>query len=290
MRTPQHVVLAGLALLTLLCHSKAAQAPELKSGVLTLYAGDYRVDFREAADWALGRIEYKGHPLVSYTGSNQSVINRRMPDQTSPEVWVGGAHRGERIDSLVLKVDGREHSLETPITFPLGSVYEFVKHSRLGPVGYEVATEVSARGIRQRMSFTSLDSLDGLRYAFPVMHCWAAAMNDWFALLADGKSVRGSFPEERGRHLKADIKALALYSASGGYGAVMIYAAPYQGEHGYHNFINNWPGRHNKHYLRMSPGQLAQAELGVFIAGFTATASHWTEVARSLINNVEFKQ
>lgn len=277
-------LLSGLGLSLLLAAAAGAttEAPALRKGVLTVFAGDYKADFREAAAWTLGNMFYQGKLILNYTGANQMVVNMKRPDQASAEAWVGSSHGGEVIRSVVLKVDGKSYPLDESFAAPGGEKYQLVKESEIGPFLVMTETTVSAEGVRQDISIKEKEAADETRYLYVFMHCWNPSLKEWVAFLPDGSEIAETFPLERTNLLKQDITALALYSPEDGVGAVMRYPEAYQGEPGHSNFLAVWPDRHNKHYLRMSPGQVAGKTFSADIQGFSTSEENWKAEAKRL--------
>lgn len=258
-------------------------SPVLRKGVLTVSVGDYQVDFREAAAWTLGSVFFRKEQLLNYTGANQTVINVKQPVQAGPEAWIGSSHGGENIRSVVLKVDGKPFPLEDSFSAPSGDEYQMVKESEIGPYLVITETTVTADGLRESISFRAQRAADDVRYLYVFMHCWNVALNEWMAFLSDGTEIAETFPFDRVNLLKQDIRGLALYSPEKGVGAVMVYPEAYQGDPGHSNFLAGWPDRHNKHYLRMRPDQVAGRTFVAHIRGFAALSDDWRGEARRMV-------
>lgn len=275
----------AVLLLLLPCPAAFAEKgdpPSLEGGVLTISVGNYKVDFRQAAEWTLGNVQYQGKPLVNYTGANQTTINLRQPVQAGPDAWVGSSHGGETIHSVVLKVDGTAHPLDEHLAAPAGSEYCLAKESDIGPYRMIAETTVSAAGVRQVISLGEREPSDEVRYLYVLMHCWNSSLTEWSATLPDGSEIRDTFPLERVNLLKQDIMRLVVYSPQNEIGAVMVYDTPYEGEPGHSNFVACWPDRHNKHYLRLRPDQAAGQSFACSIVGFEAFPDDWTDKAREV--------
>lgn len=262
--------------------AETGDVPDLQGDVLTVAVGDYKVDFRQSAEWTLGNVLYKGKPLLNYTGANQTVINVKLPVQAGPDAWIGSSHGGETVHSVVLKVDGQPFAVNESFAAPAGQEYQLVKESDIGPYRVTTETTVTADGVREVVSFTEREAADQVRYLYVFMHCWNSALKEWGATLTDGSEVVDTFPLERTNLLKQDITSLALYSPENGIGAVMRYPEPYEGEPGHSNFLACWPDRHNKHYLRMRPDQVTDKKFVCEIRGFSALPEDWKDEARQV--------
>jgi len=271
----------ALACVFALVSAKAAP-PQLKNGILKLAVGDYVMDFHEKAAWTIGNVSYMGGPIITYTGGNQAVINVVRPVQTDPEAWVGSAHGREEVESVVLRVNGEEFPITDPLAVPPGEEYTLIKKSRLGPFQCRTETTLNARGVEQNISFNADQPTDEVRYAYVFMHCWHHRLNEWLAVPPNGEKIQEKFPDEKSTSLKQDISMLALYSPSDEVGAVMAYDQPYEGEAPHHNFLINWPDRHNKHYLRTSAAQMNGTTYKCRIVGFSSSPDTWVEKAVEL--------
>lgn len=262
--------------------SANADEPTLKNGTLLLKTGDYTLDFREKAAWTIGNFTYMGKTLISFTGGNQTVINVVRPVQTDPEAWIGSAHGREEVESVVLRVDGKEFPITSSFSAPQGEEYTLIKKSRLGPFLCNTETRLNAGGVEQTISFQADKSIDEVRYAYVFMHCWNYRLEDWLALLPDGEKLQDRFPTDQTTSLKRDISALALYSEADELGVVMTYEQPYEGDPLHSNFLINWPERHNKHYFRTLAKQMDGSTYKCRIEGFSATPGGWVEKALEL--------
>lgn len=271
-----------LPLLTSSVRGETGDVPDLEGEVLTVAVGDYKVDFRQPAEWTLGNVLYKGKPLLNYTGANQTVINVKRPVQAGPDAWIGSSHGGEILHSVVLKVDGKPYPLGESFAAPAGQEYQLVKESDIGPYRATTETTVTADGVREVISLSEREASDQVRYLYVFMHCWNASLKEWLATLPDGSEVVDTFPLERTNLLKQDITSLAVYSPENGIGAVMRYPEPYEGEPGHSNFLACWPDRHNKHYLRVRPDQVADKNFVCEIQGFSALPENWKDEARHI--------
>lgn len=262
--------------------SANAAPPKLKDGVLTLDVGDYAMDFREQAAWTIGNVSHMGAPIITYTGGNQSVINVVRPVQADPEAWIGSAHGGEEVESVVLRVNGEEFPITNPLTAPPGEEYTLVKKSRIGPFQCLTETTLNARGVEQSISFNADQPMDEVRYAYVFMHCWHYRLSEWLAVLPNGERMQENFPSERSTSLEQDISMLALYSPVDKVGVVMAYERPYEGDPPRRNFLNNWPERHNKHYFRTSALQMNGTIYKCRIEAFSTSPDTWVDKAVEL--------
>lgn len=260
-----------------------AKNPELSAGVLTLEAGDYKLDFREQAAWTIGNLIFRGQTLISYTGGNQTVINVVVPVQTDPAAWIGTSHGREEIESVVLQVDGVDYPLGEGFSAPAGDKYVLLKKSRIGPYTCLSATGFSAEGVTQQLQFAAEGGVDEVRYAYVFMHCWGHQLNQWLAVLPGNFVVQERFPEVKATSLKQPVLALALFSEASGIGALLEYDKPYEGEQGHSNFLINWPNRHNKHYLRVTPEQLAGSQFFCRISGFNSSVEEWPQRVEQIL-------
>ncbi len=255
--------------------------PSLHEGTLTLRAGAYEVTFIESAAWTIGTVKFHNDPLIVRTGANQSVVNMKVAVQSGPNQWIGTAHGGEVVQSVALRVDGESYPPEKFEAAPAGRSYQLVKESKLGPFRCHTEVTIDPSGLTQSVSFKAEEEATLARYLYVFMHCWSPTLSEWLAILPDGSLLEERFPDEKETHLKSDLKTLALYNQERGYGVILNYDQPYSGEPGHGNFLINWPGRHHKHYFRIS-AQEANAKTYVCrIEGFTGNKEAWRERARS---------
>ncbi len=261
-----------------------AEAPQLSEGTLIVKTGDYAASFLESASWTLDTLDYKDIPLITPTGANQTVVKLSpAPEVPEKEQWIGTKHGQEVIESVALKVDGKSYELKNPFSAPAGKVYEVVKVSRFGPFRGHWEVKITPSGVKESASFELIeDNADKVAFAYVFMHCWSPKMTDWLAVLKDGTELVERFPSEASKSLQKVISMLAVYSETEKAGAVVTYPKPYEGYKDKQNFLNNFPGRHNKHYLTVSREALTKETYTCTIQGFLAGPDDWTKTARQL--------
>jgi hypothetical protein len=273
-------------LLAFSCNS-SAEVPRLTEGTLTLKTGDYEVSFLESASWTLDTLNYKGIPLITPTGANQTVVKLLpTPEVAEKDQWIGTKHGLEVVESVMLKVDGKSYELKQPLTAPAGTNYEVVKVSRFGPFRGHWEVKVTPTGIKETASFELVeDNADKVAYIYVFMHCWSPEMTDWMAVLKDGTDIVERFPSEASKRLQKAISMLGVFSETESAGAVVTYPKAYEGYKDRQNFLNNFPGRHNKHYLTVSREALTKETYTCTIQGFQASPDDWRQVALGVAKN-----
>jgi hypothetical protein len=167
---------------------------------------------------------------------------------------------------------------------PKGERYLLRKVSRFGPLRGTWEVGLDANGLKEKATFEKAgEDLSPVAYAYVFMHCWSPRMMNWLAILKNGTQVAERFPDEASKSLQKDISALAVYSETERTGALLTYAKVYPGLEGRLSFLNNFPGRHNKLYLTVTPSQLVAEAYSCEVRGFQAENNHWEQTVADML-------
>lgn len=248
---------------------------------VALRVADYEVTLVPDAAWTVGVLKHQGEPVIVRTGANQTVLNRKVPQQSGPEAFIGTGHGGEEILSITLTADGK--AVANPAKAPPAKEYVFEKKSRIGPVLNHTRTVLNAEGLGQTVTITPEVDTGIVRYLYLFMHCFTPQATEWQAILADRRAISDQFPAEKDNSLKEDVHGFALYLPGFGKGIAVTYPEAYAGQEGQSNVLINWPGRHNKHYFRVTPEQAFAKTYRCWVEVFEAQPGDWKQKAAATI-------
>ena len=190
-------------------------------------------------------------------------------------------HGGEEILSITLTADGK--AVSDPAKAPPAKEYVFEKKSRIGPVLNHTRTVLNAEGLGQTVTVTPEGDASIVRYFYLFMHCFTPEATEWHAILADRRPISDAFPAQKENSLKEDVHGFALYQPGSGKGIAVTYPEAYVGQEGYSNTLINWPGRHNKHYFRVTPEQAFSKTYRCWVEVFDAQPGEWKQKAALII-------
>ncbi len=267
-------IVAATALLAPVAVAKSEKPVKLR-------VADYEVAFAPDAAWTVATLSYRGEPVIVRTGANQTVLNRKVPQQSGPEAFIGTGHGGEEILSITLTADGK--AVADPAKAPPAKEYVFEKKSRIGPVLNHTRTVLNAEGLGQTVTITPEGDTGIVRYFYLFMHCFTPQSTEWHAILADRRVISDAFPPEKQNSLMEDVHGFALYLPAWGKGIAVTYPEAYAGQEGYSNVLINWPGRHNKHYFRVKPGQAFAKTYRCWVEVFEAQPGDWKQKATTTL-------
>ena len=249
--------------------------------LVPLRVADYEVTFAPDAAWTVATLSHRGEPVIVRTGANQTALNRKVPQQSGPEAFIGSGHGGEEILSITLTADGK--AVSDPAKAPPAKEYVFEKKSRIGPVLNHTRTVLNAEGLGQTVTITPEGDAGIVRYFYLFMHCFTPEATEWHAILADRRPISDAFPAQKENSLKEDVHGFALYVPGSGKGIAVTYPEAYVGQEGYSNTLINWPGRHNKHYFRVTPEQAFSKTYRCWVEVFEAQPNEWKQKAAATI-------
>ena len=260
------------------------------------------VDFMEAWSWTIRNIRYMGDEIAGETGAHGSVV--RVDTGTGPKDYhyIGTSHGFETVRNFSILVDGKNQKYVLGKTCS-GREVVVRKASNLGPLDHqmEITFPASGDGLIEKHSYMVREDLNGrFTYLFAFMHCNNSALDQWLAVLPDGKELEGKLPNcGDGRLvLESDVKSLILYSQAMRKGVTFVYPQVYKGARQIESEISQGTTGHfgncivdrkedNKLYFRPEvkkmgyrPGDVFEYSLKVI--PFSAEAGGWKAKGKEL--------
>ena len=191
------------------------------------------VDFMEGWSWTIRNIRYMGDEIAGEYGAHGSVV--RMDTGPGPKdyYYIGTSHGFETVKSFSILVDGKERETKPGKTCS-GRTVVVRKESNLGPFDHQMEITFPASGdcIMEKHSYRVVEDLnERFSFLFAFMHELNNALDQWLAVLADGKELEGKLLNcGDGRlALESDIKAVTLYSRMMRKGVTFVYPQVYKG-------------------------------------------------------------
>ena len=191
------------------------------------------VDFMEAWSWTIRNIRYMGDEIAGEYGAHGSVV--RVDTGAGPKDYhyIGTSHGFETVRDFSILVDGKDQET-TPGEIGSGRTVVVRKESNLGPFDHEMEITFPASGdcLIEKHSYKVVEDLNGrFTYLFAFMHCNNSALDQWLALLPDGKALEGQLPNNENSRLsvESDVKSLILYSRAMKKGVTFVYPESYKG-------------------------------------------------------------
>ena len=260
------------------------------------------VDFMEAWSWTIRNIRYMGDEIAGETGAHGSVV--RVDTGTGPKDYhyIGTSHGFETVRNFSILVDGKNQKYVLGKTCS-GREVVVRKASNLGPLDHQMEITFPASGdcLIEKHSYKVVEDLTGrFTYLFAFMHCNNSALDQWLAVLPDGKELEGKLPNcGDGRLvLESDVKSLILYSQAMRKGVTFVYPQVYKGARQIESEISQGTTGHfgncivdrkedNKLYFRPEvkkmgyrPGDVFEYSLKVI--PFSAGAAGWKDKGKEL--------
>ena len=220
---------------------------------LSVESTNLHVDFSRKQAWTIRNIKYMGEEIVGEHGANGCVVNAKPKKGMDPkDPWIGTGHGKEEVTSFSVLVDNTPHELEAGKPFTC-KVIILRKESKMGPLGHNAQITFPESGdcIIEKHSYTVLEDLNkGFNFIYAFMHCNNNALDQWLALLENGKEKEGQAGKKKNEFsLRRDIKGIIFYSEAMSKGVVYVYPEIYKGADTFRNSI--WDRAHdNKLYFR----------------------------------------
>ncbi len=185
-----------------------------------LVSGDYRVTVTEKVKHTIRKIAWKGYTLATPTGYYGAIV---MP---APGKYIGAGHKEggtENVLSVTVTCDGKTVVPEAKMEIK-GECITVEKISRFDRCLFRIRLVLTPEGLIETKRFIAeADQNFHLFYAH--IYCFDKEMTDYFALKADGKTVRGRFEKKQKYdwHVNSEVKYVAEYNAGQKKGAMLYY-------------------------------------------------------------------
>jgi hypothetical protein len=246
------------------------------------------VDLDEKVAWTLRNIKYMGDEIVGVHGYNGSVADAKLRKEDAHARWIGSGHGGEKVKSFLIFVDGKQMQYEPEAEFS-GREVITCKQSNMGPLDHkaEIIFPPSGDCIIEKHSYEVPEDLNGnFNSCYVFMHCNNNSLDQWLALLAEGKELEG-VTDKGGAdfQLASDIKAIIFYSQAMKKGVAYVYPEVYKGAGTFKNSI--WDRKNdNKLYFRADVETMGRkvgdtVEYRLKVIPFSAGPDEWKEKGKS---------
>ena len=185
-----------------------------------LVSGDYRITVTEKVKHTIRKIAWKGYTSGTPTGYYGAIV---MP---APGKYIGAGHKeggSEVVLSVNVTCDGKAVVPEAKMEIK-GQRIIVDKISRFDRCLFRIQLILTPEGLIETKRFIAeADQKFHLFYAH--IYCFDKDMTDYFALKADGRTVRGHFAKNKKYdwHVNSEVKYVAEYNAVQKKGAMLYY-------------------------------------------------------------------
>ncbi len=260
------------------------------------------VDFMETWSWTIRNIRYMGDEIAGETGAHGSVVRVDTGKGPKDYHYIGTSHGFEMVRNFSILVDGKDQEYALGKTCS-GRTVVVCKESNLGPFDHQMEITFTASGdcLIEKHSYKVIEYLnERFTYLFAFMHCNNSALDQWLAVLPDGKEFEGKLPNRGDSRLflERDIKSLTLYSRTMTKGVTFVYPQVYKGARKIESEISQGTMGHfgncivdrkkdNKLYFRPEVKGMGYKEGDVFeyslkVIPFSAEAASWKAKGKEL--------
>ena len=185
-----------------------------------LVSGDYRITVTAKIKHTIRKIAWKGYTAGTPTGYYGAIV---MP---APGKYIGAGHKEGGVETVLavsVICDGKPVVPEAKMEIK-GQRIVVDKISRFDHCLFRVQLILTPEGLIETKRFIAeADQNFHLFYAH--IYCFDKDMTDFFALKADGKTVRGHFAKNKKYdwHINSEVKYVAEYNAVQKKGALLYY-------------------------------------------------------------------